>query len=45
MIKLDKIVENAMKRKYIDLWRPLSRKNPFFKKVAGQIAKNSRINV
>jgi hypothetical protein len=44
MIKLDKIVENAMKRKILSLWKPPRLNNQHFKKAAGMIAKNSRIN-
>ena len=45
MIKLDKIVENAMKRRVIEKWRPPKATNPWFRKVAAMVAKNSRINI
>lgn len=45
MIKLDKVVENAMKRKVFEKWRPPKITNPWFRKVAAMLAKNSRINV
>lgn len=44
MIKLDKIVENAMKRRVIDCWKPPRLNNIHFKRAAAMIAKNSRIN-
>lgn len=45
MIKLDKVVENAMKRRVMEKWRPPKSTNPWFRKVASMLARNSRINV
>jgi len=45
MIKLDLILRKSKLMRAFELWKPFKPKNPWFKKAAGLIAKNSRINV
>ena len=45
MIKLDLILRRSKLMRAIELWKPYKPKNPWFKKAAVMIAKNSRINV
>jgi hypothetical protein len=43
IIKLDNVAERAIKKSVFELWRPTRIVNPWFKRAAALLAKNSRI--
>lgn len=43
MIKLDTIAERAIKKSAFELWKPVKIVNPWFKRAAALLGKNSRI--
>lgn len=45
IIKLDIILQRILKKKVMEVWRRPRFENPWFRRVAQMIAKNSRINV